>query len=239
MGEVVSPGDTVIVRDGTYTENVDVSKSMTIRSDNGSAMTTVQAASPSDDVFAIISAAYVNISGLTIRGSTGKDSAGVNLLDGKNCAIYNNSVTNNYYGIQLHYSTNNEITCNWIHHNTNAGFYLSESMYYGSTDNIIERNSIIANGEYNELTGGWEWQFYNHQWYSVEALDNWWGAADEAHINASIYDHYDDESLGIVNFSDYRIGPAPCAPIPELAPILLLGTGLLALAGYVLRKRQE
>jgi len=36
---------------------------------------------------------------------------------------------------------------------------------------------------------------------------------DEAHINASIFDKYDDITLGTVNFSDYRTDPAPCAPI--------------------------
>ena len=37
-------GDTIIVRDGTYTENVDVNKRLTIRSENGSANCIVQAA---------------------------------------------------------------------------------------------------------------------------------------------------------------------------------------------------
>lgn len=30
-----SAGDTIIARDGTYTENVDVNKSLTIQSENG------------------------------------------------------------------------------------------------------------------------------------------------------------------------------------------------------------
>jgi len=215
--ESVHGGDTIIVRDGTYTENVKVlGKSLTIRSDNGSAVTTVQAASASNHVFEISSGAnYVNISGLTIKGSTGAESAGVHLIGVTNCSIRNNTVTNNYYGVLLDFSSDNNITCNWIHHNTEAGFYLSESLNppVGSTNNIMERNNIIANGEYKETTGGWEWQFYNNQFDDVAARDNWWGMVDEAHINASIFDKYDDITLGTVNFSDYRTDPAPCAPI--------------------------
>ena len=238
--ESVHGGDTIIVHDGTYTENVEVlGKSLTIRSDNGSAVTIVQAASASDHVFEISSGTnYVNISGLTIKGSTGAKSAGVHLIGVTNCSIRNNTVTNNFYGIWLDFSSDNNITCNWIHHNTKAGFYLSETMEFGSTNNTMERNNIIANGEYNVTTGGWEWQFHNDQWDDVAAQDNWWGAVDEAQINASIHDHYDDGSLGVVNFSDYRTDQAPCAPIPESAPILLFGAGLLALAGYVLREKR-
>jgi parallel beta-helix repeat protein len=237
--ESVDEGDTIIVRDGTYIENVYVEKSLTIRSDNGPAVTIVQAASTSDDVFYIYPL-YVNISGFTITGSTGAKSAGIH-LSGENCAIYNNNVTNNYYGIWLDASKYNEITCNWIHHNTEAGFYLSAVWspdYSGSTDNTIERNNIIENGKYNGTTGGWEWQFDNNQRDDVAAQDNWWGTVGEARINASIYDHYDNEYRGIVNFSFNLSGPDPCAPIPESAPILLFGAGLLALAGYVLREKR-
>ncbi len=49
----VSAGETIIVRDGTYNENVEVNKRLTIQSENGAAYTTVQAASSSDHVFAV------------------------------------------------------------------------------------------------------------------------------------------------------------------------------------------
>lgn len=48
-----SAGDTIIVRDGVYTENVDVNKGLTIKSENGSADTIVQAENPDDHVFEI------------------------------------------------------------------------------------------------------------------------------------------------------------------------------------------
>ncbi|MHC1611362.1 MAG: hypothetical protein ACXQTW_07210 [Candidatus Methanospirareceae archaeon] len=46
-----SARDTIIVRDGTYTENVDVNKRVTIHSENGSESTIVQAVNSDDDVF--------------------------------------------------------------------------------------------------------------------------------------------------------------------------------------------
>jgi AbrB family looped-hinge helix DNA binding protein len=47
----VTVRSTIIVRDGTYNENVDVNKQLTIKSENGSGSTIVQAANPNDHVF--------------------------------------------------------------------------------------------------------------------------------------------------------------------------------------------
>ena len=50
-----SPDDTIIIRDGTYTENVDVNKDhLTIQSENGADSTIVQAADSNDSGFEII-----------------------------------------------------------------------------------------------------------------------------------------------------------------------------------------
>ena len=55
-----SPGDTIIVRDGTYTENVDVNKDhLTIKSENGAEVTIVQAANPDDKGFFYVRPAWV------------------------------------------------------------------------------------------------------------------------------------------------------------------------------------
>ncbi len=59
-----SPGETIVIKDGTYAENVRVNKSVTIISENGSANCIVQAAS-NDHVFAVDN---VTISGFTIKG---------------------------------------------------------------------------------------------------------------------------------------------------------------------------
>ena len=69
-------GDTITVRDGNYLENVRVNKSLTIQSEDGSALTIIQAVSSGDHVFNV-TANYVNISGFTTAGATGWDSAGI------------------------------------------------------------------------------------------------------------------------------------------------------------------
>ena len=83
-----SAGDTIIVRDGTYTENVDVNvDNLTIRSENGSVNCTVQANS-NNHVFEV-TADCVNILGFTIEGPTG---SGIYLGSGvDHCNISNNN----------------------------------------------------------------------------------------------------------------------------------------------------
>ena len=65
----VPEGDTIIVRAGTYTRNVVVNKSLTIQSENGSAVTTVEVNSSDNHVFEVTTD-YVNISGFTMAGAT-------------------------------------------------------------------------------------------------------------------------------------------------------------------------
>ena len=60
--DTASPGDTIIVRDGTYTENVNVNKSLTIKSESVANSAIVQAAIPNDHVFEV-TADYVNNTG--------------------------------------------------------------------------------------------------------------------------------------------------------------------------------
>jgi hypothetical protein len=60
-------GETICVKDGTYTENVDVDTQLTIRSENGAASTTVHALT-GDPVFDV-TADYVTISGFTVNGT--------------------------------------------------------------------------------------------------------------------------------------------------------------------------
>jgi len=131
-----SAGDTIIVRDGVYYENVFVDKQLKIKSENGSANCVVNAADLYDDVF-YITADYVEISGFTIKGA---EDAGINLFEGDYCIISNNSIKNNYWGINLHYSNNNTISGNSIIENNVNGIYI-----WGSNNNTISENNIENN----------------------------------------------------------------------------------------------
>ena len=111
-----SSGDTIIVRDGTYTENVDVNKQLIIQSENGAGSTIVQAANPNDHVFEV-TADYVTISGFTVKGTTGLGIAGIylggNSLDNVGqCHILDNIIANNTHGIELYKASSNTLISN-------------------------------------------------------------------------------------------------------------------------------
>ena len=132
-------GDTIIVRDGTYNENVDVNKShLTIQSENGSDKTIVQAQNSSDHVFEV-TADSVNISGFTIKGATHR--AGLYLDCLNYCRVTNNNITNNEYGLDLFNSTNIEITDNTI---TKA----KKAIICDYSNSTINNNVIMNNTGY-------------------------------------------------------------------------------------------
>ena len=78
-------GCTIIVRDGTYTENVNIDKDhLTIKSENGAASTFIQAAYP-DDFVVDIRANSVTLTGFTITSEPSGWTAGVYLEGAKYC----------------------------------------------------------------------------------------------------------------------------------------------------------
>ena len=100
-----SAGDTIIVRDSFYVENIDISKpNLTIKSENGSAKCVVLAANPNDHIF-YVNADNVNIKGFTVTEATGY-TAGIYLYNSNNCGTENVNASNNYYGIYLRFSSN-------------------------------------------------------------------------------------------------------------------------------------
>ena len=131
-------GDTLIVRDGVFHENIEVDKRLTLRSENGSENCIVQAADPSNDVFHVV-ADYVNIYGFTIENGR----HGISLDHTENCNIANNNISNNdWEGIELWNSSNNVITGNTM---TNDGVVIwGDELRHWNT-HTIEGN--IVNGK--------------------------------------------------------------------------------------------
>lgn len=88
--------------------------------------------------------------------------------------------------------TNNQIGI----HNPGTGSYISDNNIVGNTVNSVTAATA-----------------------SVDALDNWWGIADEATIKSTIYDATQDPSLGTISFTPYLSSPSPSAPsIPASTP---------------------
>jgi parallel beta-helix repeat protein len=142
--DAANAGDTIIVRNGTYTENVDVDKSLTIKSENGSAVVTVMAAVPTAPVFDV-NADGVTIDGFAVSGPTNEHVAGIELVDVNSCTIVNTDCSGGCYnGIHLGgAATNNTVTRNYCHNNTRRGISLRDT----ATGNFVTENTCENNAD--------------------------------------------------------------------------------------------
>jgi nitrous oxidase accessory protein len=167
-----SEGDVIIVRDGTYVENVKVSKRLTIRSENGSESTIVRAENSHANVFDV-TMDYVNLSGVTVEGATGwhPNKAGI-YLNANYCTFSNNTCSNNGYGILsshnnlvignkisfngwngIRFSSNNTIVGNYISNNgqlceSPLAYSFAAGIYLDSSNNSIINNTLVNDGLY-------------------------------------------------------------------------------------------
>jgi len=145
-------GDTIIVRDGTYSETVNVNTDyLTIQSENGSASCIVSISFLGDAVFNV-TADYVNITRLTVRDATGVGPAGsygIRLYYAHHCTISSNRVINNYDGIFLSHSSNNTITNNTASRNTH-GIRVDDS----NNNNITSNTVLNSTSHLPDICGG-------------------------------------------------------------------------------------
>ena len=130
-------GETICVKDGIYTENVDVTKQLTIRSENGADSTIVNALDPNDNVFEV-TADHVNIIGFTVKEAP--DSFGIFLSGVNNCTISTNIVSGNSQGIYLTNSIQNIIANNTAKNNGYNGIRLEDSNTNRITGNDASNN---------------------------------------------------------------------------------------------------
>jgi parallel beta-helix repeat protein len=142
-------GNTIIVGEGIYTENVKVNKALTIKSTSGNpADTIVLAADPDADVFSV-TADYVTISGFTVGGAVEHTDAGIYLDNASYSYISDNTISNNSFGIYLRDSSNNSIVSNNVSSNNYDGICL----YYHNNDNNIRNNTVLNNSDGISLYG--------------------------------------------------------------------------------------
>ena len=135
----------ICVKDGAYTENVDVpTANLTIRSENGYAATTVTAANSGDHVFDV-TADCVTITGFTVTGATDSTNAGIHLgswsISADHCNISYNKASGNYHGIYVGYGKYNDIIGNTVNNNDDDGIYVKDD------HNNINSNTVNNNGE--------------------------------------------------------------------------------------------
>lgn len=158
------PGDTIIVSPGNYSENVVVTKSLTIEAANAG-LTIVTAADPSKDVVRV-QGQNVNIEGLTLTGATGASGVHVDhssacvitgisahgndravYLDGAtNCEVNSSNLADNGYGVYCDNSPNNTISGNVATGEQGDGKTLGDGIYmFYSDDNTITHNNLSVN----------------------------------------------------------------------------------------------
>ncbi|ABE51248.1 right-handed parallel beta-helix repeat-containing protein [Methanococcoides burtonii] len=99
-------GDVILVQPGSYMENIDISKSLTLMSQSGNPEDTIVEAANNQDHVIHVSSDSVNISGFTVMGgikNTTMYKGGIYIDEASNCIIQNNIVSNNGNGIYLFY----------------------------------------------------------------------------------------------------------------------------------------
>jgi parallel beta-helix repeat protein len=114
-----------------------------IKSENGSASTTVQAANVNDDVFDV-TADCITIDGFTI---TKADNYGVRVSNVDTCNIENNDITNNYAGIYADPSNNINIVNNELTSNDLDGIARIEDC-----DTVLISGNLISNNGRRGIT---------------------------------------------------------------------------------------
>ncbi|TET89666.1 MAG: hypothetical protein E3J35_09215, partial [Methanomassiliicoccales archaeon] len=110
------PGDVIFIYNGTYFENIQVYKSLSLVGETRD-NTTIDGSGIEDAVH--ISADWVNITGFTITGGTGSSGirSGIEFDSVENSTASGNNVTDNDYGITIDSSTNIVIVGNIMFEN--------------------------------------------------------------------------------------------------------------------------
>lgn len=139
-----SSGDTIIVKPGTYMENIKIIKEddLTVKSESGNPDDTIiKARNKTDHVF-FLQADNVKIEGFKISGTIKYRCAGICLSECSECTIEDNKLSNNSFGIYLLNSKANKISKNNVS-DTDRGIYV-----YASENNTISGNNATNSREY-------------------------------------------------------------------------------------------
>jgi len=183
-------GHMIIVRNGTYPEQVTIDKPLTLIGIIGSTVIN------GSGTVVNITAGHVTFRGFTIQGS-GSTDKGILVDEANNTVISENTITNKGYGIWLHYSYHCNISGNTITNNTLGGIRLEFSgnaiisrniitnnsrgiVLSYSNDNAIHRNNVTHNSEWGiELRSSDDNIIYHNKFintnqvYHEESVNTW------------------------------------------------------------------
>lgn len=144
--DAAMPGDIVYVLNGTYYENILISKTLSLVGESREA--TVIDGNYSSSVITIRRANNVSVSGFTLRNSGREihlfNKTGVVLYYSSGIQFQHNKVTNNEVGIYFYVSTDNVVKNNIVVNNYFYGVLMDYSP--GPPTNVISNNIISGNG---------------------------------------------------------------------------------------------
>lgn len=146
-------GDTIVVAAGTYVENVNVTKQLTLR---GIGMPTVDANGSGSAI--TVSADGCVVDGFNVTGGgSGLDyCAGIKLISDGNTLTNITASNNNNGGIVLWRASNNTLTNNIVNSNTHVGIYIDHSKNNHIINNTVSDNEVgielRAASSYNNIT---------------------------------------------------------------------------------------
>jgi parallel beta-helix repeat protein len=208
-------GDTIIVKPGTYTENIKITKAgLTIRSESANPDDTIiTSRSPYANVF-LLQADKVKINGFKISGSTRYgysgiclsscsyctiennklqgDNFGIYLLNSKGNKIVQNNVFDGYRGISLSASERNDLSGNTVTGTQEYGIVLQYSIGNVLSGNLVFKNArgiYLGSSDGNTLTGS---TVQNNNVYGLYVC----GASDR---NTIYNNYFNDTSMTIQN----------------------------------------
>ena len=140
-------GTEIIVRDGIYSESVDIPRTLFIRSENGPDKTVLDLSGlPANTDGFVFNADSVNVSGFNITGASGDGSTGgyaVRFNSASDSILHNNVISGNSDGIYFNSGDNNTVSGNVISCPESADHY-ALSIKKNSGANKIFRNSFLS-----------------------------------------------------------------------------------------------
>jgi PGF-pre-PGF domain-containing protein len=150
-------GDTIIIKAGTYTENVNITKGdLTIRSESGNPDdTTIKSRSSTASVLSV-QADNVKISGIRAIGASGSSHSGIYIHQCNKCIIENNALTNNGRGIYIENSRKCTVSDNIVTNNRAYGIVLGSASYNVISGNMAYNSSrgiYLGSSDYNTISG--------------------------------------------------------------------------------------
>lgn len=133
-----STGDTIVVRDGTYNEDINITKKLTLKSENGSAQCSIVADRKN---IVTLNADGVRFEGFNIKSNSLSDPCFGIFLRSDNNTILNNTIGNSSCtGIAVLYTDNNTISNNTITGNNKNGIFILDSH-----KNTVKENRLLNN----------------------------------------------------------------------------------------------